>query len=191
MQNIYYEDIADLIDEIEGKASASGLHGMVCGELAAGIEPPDDTWLKACLRYLDSSAQLSGNARRELLTMREASLALLQDEELAFHLLLPDEDSELLARIAELGGWCQGFLHGFAVAEKVSGRSLSGSEEVQEILSDFAAVAEIDSEDDDEEDDAEHDFMQLTEYVRMATLTLYALCSVELSKKPEAPATLH
>jgi uncharacterized protein YgfB (UPF0149 family) len=123
--------------------------------------------------------------------MREASHTLLQDEELTFYLLLPDEDDELGDRAAELGSWCQGFLHGFAVAEKVSGRSLSGKEEVQEILSDFAAVAEIDSDDEDDSEEAENDFMQLTEYVRMASLTLYALCSVELAEKPDSPATLH
>lgn len=195
MQNneaVYYEDIADLIDEIDGKATAADLHGMVCGELAAGMAAPDDAWLKACLRYLDTSNLPSGAAKRELILMRDQSFDLLQDEQLSFAMLLPDENVELCDRAEALGQWCKGFINGFAVAEKLGGRDFSKVEDLQEILADFAAVAEIDSDDDDDSDEAENDFMQLTEYVKMAVLTVFALCSVEPPSGAKAgPATIH
>jgi uncharacterized protein YgfB (UPF0149 family) len=115
----------------------------------------------------------------------DAVCEALTDEDLGFALLLPDDRVPLEERLAALGLWCGGFLSAFGVGLGMtvnSGDDAAGfglPDELQEIVDDLAAIAEVEPEsaqdaDEDADDDAdpEGQFMELEEFVRVAVLLI-------------------
>lgn len=105
----------------------------------------------------------------------EATLAGLYAEDLSFSLLLPDDDEPMEQRLSALASWCQSFLAGLAAG--LSQRGVNDltqlPAEVGEIVRDFAAIAELDTELG--EDGWEADFVELEEFVKVGTLLIMSL----------------
>lgn len=185
-----FEDLQALIESVEGSVGAAELHGMLTAELCVGMESDLSALVASCLQFAGEDLKPAAADEQELRAVTAQTLKGLQDPDMSFQMLLPDDDTELLSRATALGEWCQGFMFGFAVAEKKSGLSLSDQDEIAEILQDFAAISKVDAAlgeqqidtDEDEGDDGENeeDLMQLAEYVRVAALNVYAQC-VELN----------
>ena len=98
------------------------------------------------------------------------------DDNYSFQLLLPDDDETLLERGHALGAWVQGFNLGFGLQQK---DKPVASEEVKEVLTDFAEIANL-SNDMEEDEDTEQAFFEINEYVRISSL----LCFSELGALP-------
>lgn len=179
---LHYEELADLIVELGGLSSAAEIHGVACGSLAAGADWDAAVWISNSLTYMDASEkQPSSVARSELVVVKEQAQAALIDANLSFTMLLPAEDTALPQRAEALGQWCVGFLSGFALAGRNVDDDVPGAKEVAEIFRDFAAIANVALDDGSIDADAsEQDFMQLTEYVRVAALTVFAQCAQAL-----------
>lgn len=195
-----FEDLQALIDVVEGSVGAAELHGMLTAELCVGMESDLSALVSSCLQFAGEDLSPTPADEQELRAVAAQTLQGLQDPELGFQMLLPDDDAQLTARATALGEWCQGFMFGFAVAEKKAGLSLSDQDEIAEILQDFAAISTVDAQlSADEPGDQqinqqseaelqhegsdlenEEDLMQLAEYVRVAALNVYAQC-VELN----------
>ena len=162
-----YSAFAALLSNAGQSVSPAELHGLLVGRTCAGAGFDAESWL-ACaseMLELDSDERIA-QALTGLQGMLKSELA---SGELSLVLLLPDDDSSMAERIAALGQWCQGFLTGFGLV--VGDRELDG--EAREILLDLADIARI--EDSDEESEAgEHDYMEVTEYLRVAPLNLLA-----------------
>ncbi|WP_425451797.1 UPF0149 family protein [Solilutibacter pythonis] len=154
------------------------LHGALVGWLAGGGDA-DGAWLGKVL----ADADLPQPEDRGLSELRDATVASLRDDELVFHLLLPDDDAPLAQRGNALFDWCRAFLGGFGLA---AGANPPLSEEGSEALDDLAklAMAETDSEGDEEDEEA---FAEIEEFVRVATLLLHG--DVVLAARPRE--TLH
>ena len=103
------------------------------------------------------------------------TLEALHAEDMSFSPLLPDDDVSMADRLTALSDWCQSFLGGFAVG--LNRRGVAELDElpveVQEIVHDFAAIAQLETELDS--GDAEADFMELAEYVKVGTLLVMSL----------------
>ncbi len=199
-EQLGYEDLQALIESVEGSVSASELHGMLTAELCIGMESDFAAVVASCLQFAGDDLNTTAADEQELLVVMVQTLQGLQDPNMSFQMLLPDDDTALMNRATALGEWCQGFMFGFAVAEKKAGLSLSAQDEIAEILQDFAAISKVDAELSEQLDDViddsasaeagdtsenEEDLMQLAEYVRVAALNVYAQC-VELN--PPGPA---
>ncbi len=65
----------------------------------------------------------------------------------------------------------KGFISGFGGAFAKGDSSLL--EETREVLKDFTAIANVDDSEQDEVENAEQDFMEVLEYVRMATYSVF------------------
>ena len=176
---LYYEELADLIVELGGLSSAAEIHGVACGSLAAGADWDAAVWVSNSLTYMDASEkQPTTVARAELVVVQEQAYAALADADLGFTMLLPNEETALPQRAEALGQWCVGFLSGFALAGKNIDDDVPGAKEVAEIFRDFAAIANVALDEESIDADAsEADFMQLTEYVRVAALTVFGQCA--------------
>lgn len=190
---LYYDELADLINELGGLSSAAEIHGVACGGLAAGADWDAATWVSNSLTYMDANEkEPSTVARAELVAVKEQAHAALTDAELGFSMLLPADDESLPQRAEALGQWCMGFLSGFALAGKDVDNDVPGAKEVAEIFRDFAAIANVALDEESINADAsEHDFMQLTEYVRVAALTVFAECAQAASATDDDAPTLH
>lgn len=205
-ERLDFEDLQALIESLQGSVNAAELHGMLTAELCVGMESDLSALVASCLQFAGEDLRPTAADEQELRAIAAQTLQGLQDPNMSFQMLLPDDEAALVSRAAGLGEWCQGFMFGFAVAEKKAGLSLSDQDEIAEILQDFAAISKVDEElggqqddeteavEQDDDGENEEDLMQLAEYVRVATLNVYAQC-VELNPPgataDNGPLTLH
>ncbi len=142
---------------------ADDLHGSLCGFLAAGGASDSTSWPEGLA--LDAIAADRLRADQPLGELFAASVAQLNDDELGFQLLLPD-DAALDNRAEALLAWCRGFIGGFGLA---GGRT--ASDDAQEALADLGRIAATVLSFEDAEQDAQS-LEELVEFVRIAVLLL-------------------
>lgn len=182
-QGVNYDDLDDLVVRLELGADPSELHGSLCGFLSGGGR----FGAKGVLETLHLEQGLAAGPRdlATLKRLREETEVALDDAELSFHPLLPDDDAAMSERADSLVEWCRGFLGGIGLAGSAAHAELS--DEAREVLRDLATIAssQLDTG-DDEEDEAS--YVEVLEFVRVGVLLLHA----ELSSldKP-ASDTLH
>ncbi len=187
-----FDDIANvLVSEGVHEVSPAELHGLLSGCLVAGARPDPAAWLQLAAALLEIGEFAHEASKVGLIELYQQALAQLEATELAFVLLLPDDEQLLSLRAAALGQWCQGFLNGFGQYGKQTDSSLS--QESREALTDLSQIAQIVADDDDG-DDSEANLMEVEEYVRMAALMLFAECNQapdDNSAAQAAPRALH
>ena len=104
----------------------------------------------------------------------------LETGDFDLELCLPDDELYGLAeRTDSLAHWCQGFLHGFAAVQAEL------SEENQELLKDLTEISKLEMSEDElgaDEEENEGYYMELSEFVRMAAVSLFLDCSKAADK---------
>lgn len=151
-------------------ADASDSHGYLCGLVcAAGYADPAQ-WEPELLGDCQSAVEEIEESRRLLKLLYQDIQASLNDPEMDFQLLLPDDSEELPQRTEMLGDWCMGFLSGLGVGGLPPLEQLP--DDCRELLNDFAQISriEFDMEEPGEEDEAA--FMEIVEFVRVGVLFL-------------------
>ena len=165
-----FDDIANHLPR-DGHAQPAELHRLACGILAAGFEPLQSQWLEQVSAYLDlpPDEPLTDNIGEQLLAeLLQGSLAALKSGDFEFRLCLPDDDVyDLALRADSLARWCQGFLHGFAAIQ------VELSAENRELVSDLAEISRLESDSRTEDNEQEGYYADLTEFVRMAAISLF------------------
>ncbi len=161
-----HDDVSSQIASLELGVDASELHGSLCGFLAGGGEATRSDWLKRLEVDPDSTAPAADSALDGLYL---ASRAQLGDPDLGFALLLPEDAAAVDERAEALLAWCRGFLGGFGL---VQGSTDALSPEAREALEDMGKIAASNLS-YDEPDADEAALMEVTEFVRVATLLLY------------------
>jgi len=178
IQQPIFAQISDLFLRNGCLHAPAELHGDLCGQLCAGKKPDVDTWLRQSMQFMEVSELDSDSSKVELVLLLEQTEVGIKDQDLGFKLLIADEDFSLNERMQTLLEWCEGFLS--ALADNDAFKEGSLSEELKEALQDLDQIAQMtESLDDDEQN--EHDFVSVSEYVRMTAMMLYTECN------PEAP----
>ena len=105
----------------------------------------------------------------------------MNDSDVEFELMLPDDEEPLEARVEALGVWCQGFVFGLAAGGVKEDSDLP--DDSKELIKDILEISRAGYVADDEaelsasvENNNEEDevaLMEVTEYVRMGTLLIY------------------
>ena len=172
-----YSGLATLISAAGFSASPAELHGLLLGRSCAGSDFDAQSWLADAAELLDGEPV--DGLRQELLGLLDIAKNELSGGDMTLTLLLPSDEAPLAERSQALGQWCHGFLAGFGL---ISGNAAL-SAEAMEVLQDLASIAQIEG-DLEEAEDAESDYMEVTEYLRVAPLLLF----VE-SRKVPTPST--
>ena len=101
---------------------------------------------------------------------------------LGFELLIPDMDQPLETRMEALAEWVHGFLGGFGMVHSADTKA---SDDVKELIADFASIAQMDVDGEDDSNEAEEAFYEIVEYVRMgATYCFNELSDGEIKETP-------
>src|SRR3546814_3918507 len=103
------------------------------------------------MRLIEHDAQAvasDAQARAVFAALREVTVETLQDSDMVFDLLLPDDDAALVPRVRALGAWCEGFLFGLASRPGLDLKKLT--EEAQEIIRDFTEFTQAAVGDDED-----------------------------------------
>ena len=181
LQEVVYD--FDLWSDLHGRHGAinhpSELHGLLAGELAAGERLSSERWENLVLEHLGCDRLLEeeqgdepASPRALLHAFYAATLAALQSEEMDFRLLLPPEQAPLNERLEALSNWVRGFLEGMA---RAAGDGLSRApDDIRELIRDFVAISQVESEADDAEEDGDRDIEEISEYIRVGVLNVFA-----------------
>ena len=152
----------------------SELHGLMAGELVGGLQRTPGDWLAQVLDHMgveDLDSERQANVADDLIEFYNKASSTLSDEASQFNLLLPDDDYELSERIESLVVWVRGFLEGISIS--ASDRLAKLADDTQEILKDLVEICQLDSRVAQSES-GEKDFFEITEYVRVGILNMYA-----------------
>jgi len=165
---------------------ACEIHGVITGLVSAGYIFEDSDYIVVINDMLNNGEGLSTSIKLTLKAMFSDIWQNILDDSYSFQLMLPDDDDSIMERANGLGHWVQGFNLGFGLQQKNKAKL---SEDVQEVLSDFADIANL-SEEMEEDEDTEQAYYEIAEYVRISAL----LCFAELGIPPEGNTeekTLH
>jgi uncharacterized protein YgfB (UPF0149 family) len=154
--------------------SPAELHGMLTGQLCSGVVAPDPEDIGGLMEHPQQLVPVVSKLVERLCGETAAQLTHLDYH---FQPLLPSDETSLKDRVNALGSWCDGFMVGFAAGYIGPDSALSA--EVREILGDFGQFAAISEDGEELSDQDEVDFMELIEYVRMATITLFQQLGAE------------
>jgi uncharacterized protein YgfB (UPF0149 family) len=130
-----------------------------------------------------------------LVSFVEATCSALAADDFGFALVLPDLDEASTAeRLEELARWCARYLDAFArgladlPAPDDGDLDAAGPflpPEIQEILDDFAAIADADAASaEDLSDEVEGDLVELEEFVKVGVLLMRSVLSHDDSDNP-------
>ncbi len=157
--------------------SVSELQGLLCGRLCAGDPLDDARWEKVALDFIDLEYLQPNEQQQDLLKLILGNTrAVLQDEQYTFEPLLPDDNASLERRTLELGGWCEGFLHGLGQTIAQSGLAKGSElpEDITDALKDLAHISQVEMDADADLDENEAYWIELVEYVKVAVLNIFA-----------------
>ena len=175
-----FDQLADIYWRLGGMQSPSQLHGYLVGQLAVGEELQPEVWLQQAEVFIDAVESPSEEDAKVLLALYGATHAHLQAGEMELQMLLPDDAVEITQRVDSIGQWCQGFMAGFAQGGKAIAEQQGQqqySQDVSEALSDLAAISQIGLGDDDADmEQSEQNIFEITEYLRLAAITIYMAC---------------
>lgn len=185
---VHYEELADALGKVGFTDQASGYHGTLCGALC--VRAPEQIDL---LRLVptDSDEPLSGDAAAQAALRRACTEALgaLQDEEMTFAPLLPDDESDLAPRVQALAAWCEGFLFGLASKPGLDLKKVS--EDAREIIRDFTQFTQASLADDGDLDMEETAYIELVEYIRVGAQLLFMEFRPVPVPDPQGSTQLH
>ena len=173
--NYVFDDFADMFVELGAFGTPSELHGLLTGQLVAGVRADAEAWLAMVVAHLDVQGLEDDDDKAELVVLYDMALEQLTAPDFGFQLLLPEDDMELAGRTESLGAWCSGFLSGFGLGFDHTKQKLSS--EITDSMEDIASIAQasFDADDDEQKDDsAETSYMELVEYVRLAAMMVFA-----------------
>lgn len=166
-----HQDLARFYELLGSGQNPTSLHASLTGILAAGHRMEGDDWVSWAVDMMAPSEALSTDHKAILKALYSSTLLALDDSNMSFRPLIPGDDSSLSERLEALSDWCGSFLGAFGTVGVVAeGKQLP--QEVEEILEDLSAIAQVETE-QDSDDQAEEDFTAISEHVRMGVLNLY------------------
>jgi len=190
--NYVFDDFADMFVELGAFGTPSELHGLLTGQLAAGVRADAEAWLAMVVSHLDVQELEDDDDKAELVALYDLVLEQLTSADFGFQLLLPEDDSELAGRTDSLGAWSSGFLSGFGLGFDRSKQTLSS--EITDAMEDLANIAQVSFDADDEElegENAETSYLELAEYVRLAAMMVFAEFNLADTATQKTPKQLH
>lgn len=182
MQN--YPDIPQLeglLFDVDAALGATESHGALCGMLCAQGATEASQWMLHVLGEHEETSKLLQATGKKLLQIHQISVEQMNDTDIEFELMLPDDDEPLEARVEALGTWCQGFVYGLSLGGIREDTELP--EDSRELIKDIVEIsragyvaddeADLNASMDDSNEEDEEAFMEVCEYVRMGILLIY------------------
>jgi uncharacterized protein YgfB (UPF0149 family) len=168
----------DLIDRAlrraEALTDAAEAHGSLCGLVCGLGDSGESVWLAETLPEGQTNATVTEQTGAALKALVVSTREALDEAQMTFQPLLPDDAEPLVQRVDSLAQWCQGFNHGLFVAARIGDAEAEiASGNTAEIVSDFGEMAQVAVGDDEPDADGEAAYAELVEYVRVSVKLVY------------------
>lgn len=166
-------------------SSLAETQGLLCGLLCTTTGDVRKRWLDELFTELEADSPAVKVCGQTLAELYNHTRTSLDDTELGFSPLLPDDNQPLQRRLEGLVDWCQGFLYGIGLSGRKLDKQLS--EQGQEAIRDISEITRLDTQATEENEDNEQALFELEEFIRMGILMLHA----ELRQNQEHRHDLH
>jgi uncharacterized protein len=169
-----YEKVAELLTKSHAATSTSECHGLLCGLVCSGKKMAADPqqWAQSVMTEMEGQLAKEPGQLTVLADLFEVTQSKIVTMDFDFQILLPQDGVELTQRAKELGCWCQGFMVGLGLGGFQW--EAKAQHDVQEALHCIADIANIDYTNINFSDSDEMAYLEVTEYVRLAVLSIYA-----------------
>jgi uncharacterized protein YgfB (UPF0149 family) len=165
-----FNEIQDLLVEINSINTVADSHGIACGMLIVNSIADNRVWIKHIIESVEATDTLSAASIKMMAVWFDEIKNQLQDSNLRFELCLPDDEEQLEDRIYALQEWCRGFLLGIAMSGINDFSELA--QDTQELMNDFARIGAEEEFDLDNKDEAEIAYSDISQYVRIGVLLI-------------------
>lgn len=165
-----YGDLADLLIRSGSPLPLAELHGGLCGVICASGREAAAGWLDELLDDCGGDDSTLSELAGRLETLGNQTWNALSGLSMEFEPLLPDDDAGIDQRAEALGLWCHGFLAGLVIGGiDLTGGSAVLSDDLSELVHDFAAISQAgpDSEEFEDADLGDNSLVELVEFVRV------------------------
>jgi uncharacterized protein YgfB (UPF0149 family) len=186
--SLSWKDIQSKLIEIEAPLSVSEYHGHLIGRHVGGHEILGSAGMQMI-------SELTAAPLTRLIEdadyWKQHMQLLIQDFEkdnYGFQPLMPDDDLPLAERLFGLANWCTGFLNGVGCALDKGAASVLLKED--DTLADFTEITNIDFE-VSETNENEALYIELVEYVRLASLNMHENLKELLATEREESEYVH
>jgi len=169
-----FDQVDQALRRAEAGYDAAEAHGSLCGLLCGLGAGAESAWLADTLPESPGNPTVTEQATAILNALAVNTRGALEDVQMSFQPLLPDDAEALMQRVDALAQWCQGFNHGLFVAARTS----AAEDEIRsgntaEIVSDFAEMAQVAVGPDEADAEGEAAYTELVEYVRVSVQLVY------------------
>ncbi len=175
-----YDSVQAALTAVGAAVDAAEAQGVLCGMLAARTDVDPAQWMARVLDGTEPRGQGAREVLEQLSLTYEDARSGLDDPDLRFHLLLPDDEQPLPRRAEALGAWCDGFLFGLGSGEAPPETLTAG--EAAEALEGLSEIARVDS--DAAQGSDEDAYAELVEFVRVAALMVREQVQPKLRRTP-------
>lgn len=170
MYRMNFNSFQSVLTELSSKYHASEWHGILCGLLCAGHQGSPAQWHEIMADINDETVAADDRTLAVLDKIYQQTRTQLNDVDLGFRLILPDDDAPLTVRAAALSQWCESFLYGLSFGGIDRHAQLPG--DATETLSDLVEISRLEFEPESVDPEDEYHYSELVEYVRVATMLL-------------------
>ncbi len=168
-QKIDLDELELSLKRADSPLSAEETHGLLTGMLSASFASPFERLLTEIIDdEQDPNDALVRESAKVWKQLYDDMKALLNDPDMGFEPLLPDEEAPLNQRLRGLADWCQGFIYGLGCGG-VKTEALKG--DARELLRDFVELSRM-SDEAEASEESEADYLELVEYVRVGVLLI-------------------
>lgn len=150
--------------------NAAEAQAIACGLLVVNTAANKIQWVQLIFGEIEPDNKQQHAAIKLAGDLFEATKAQLQDSNLAFDLLLPEEDEALQTRVTALQQWCAGFVLGLGMAGVSDTKKLP--EDSREIIADITEIGTEGEFDLENTEESEVALAEINEYVRMGVLLI-------------------
>lgn len=163
-------DLDMALQDADADYNAAEAQAIACGLLVVNIASDKVQWVQLIFGDIEPDNEKQHKAIKMTGELFEATKAQLQDADLAFDLLLPEEDESLYSRVTALQQWSAGFVLGVSMAGVNDNSKLP--EDTRELLADITEIGTVGEFDLGNEEASEEAFAEINEYVRMGVLLI-------------------
>lgn len=180
-----YDGFVDVLSYLSLPASASSLHGMMCGYLCAGADSQGEAYIRALLN--NKKDEESRNAALAMFEVFSISQQQISNFDFEFEMMLPDDQDSLRERALAFSEWCEGFIQ----ALTLTGVSMDEfyEEDAQDAMQHMIEFAELDCDTLDVDEEDERALMEVSEYARMAVIRLHGDLKLNEKERGDSDTT--
>lgn len=182
--------LSEFLATLEYSYELSEIQGMCLGIICTGRSKDMAYWQMQIEKTIlgDQLNELPHDCHQLIEKLLKISFQDLTHPMLQLNLLLPDDDMPIDVRLKAVSDWCKGFIYGLGLGSPEP--AIWNQPNVKEALEDIAQIQKIDTQPEDNHD-SEKDYVELVEYLKIATILIFEECSEALILQGQSNHGLH